>query len=329
MLVDIVFISAATLGAYALRGIIDSPAFRSGEATIKAIFSLADERCQHVIGYHCFDGMAKDIGAAHHKVSSIKTSSVVKQISAYQPDLICIVAWSELAPARLLDIPKEKHEADTRHGAGYGCIGIHPMLLPQGRGRAPIPWAIIKGLHKSGVTLFYLEDGADAGDIIAQRECAILFEDDASTLYTKAATLHYEIMKETLPLLVNNTAARIPQRPDEATIWQKRRPEDGFIHWDWPTMNIYNLIRALTPPYPGAFTLWHGSKLTIWKARLLSYSTGQERPGTIVDLLDNGIVVAGVDGLLSLEKMQFAGEPVLDANSFVERHGLLRGETFS
>jgi len=325
---DIIFISGVQLGRYALKGIIDSEAFRSGEAIVKAIFGLAEEKASRTSGYRTFDDLAYSAGAPLHRVASIKTEAMIEQIRDYAPDLICIIGWSELAPSVLLDIPKEKHGSKQRHDVTHGCIGMHPTLLPQGRGRAPIPWAIIKGLKKSGVTMFYLEEEADAGDIIAQREFQIDIEDDASTVYVKVASLHYELMRDNLPLLVRGIAPRVPQDPSKVTIWKKRTPKGGVIDWNKSQMDQYNWIRALTHPYPGAFTFWRDRKVTIWKASLdqRAVSVG---PGTIVDVMDAGVVVACTDGALILKRLQLEDEPELDGKTFADCYGLPVGESFS
>jgi len=326
---DIIFISAVTLGAYALQGLIASDAYSNGNAVIKAIYSLDDTKASQTSGYQIFDDLAERVGAPLHKVRSIKADDVIAHIRKYDPDFIFIIGWSELAPSQLLDIPKIKHGAICRHSNYHGCIGIHPTLLPQGRGRAPIPWAIIKGLTKSGVTMFYLEEEADAGDIIAQREFDILLEDDATNVYAKVAGLHYELCRDILPLLTHGTASRRSQDPHHATVWPKRKPENGAIDWMKSSVEIYNWIRALTHPYPGAFTFWGKQKLTIWKACLDSHTNMAASPGTIIDTSDKGIRVACVDGSVILTQIQVQDGPIQEGNELFTRHVFFVGASFS
>lgn len=324
---DIVFISGVELGRYAVRGIIDSTAFREETCRLKAIFSLSEEKAHKTSGFRPFDDIAATIDVPLHKVDSIKTKDILKTVSAYAPDLLCIIGWSELAPPELLDIPKMKHESTHRHSATHGCIGIHPTLLPQGRGRAPIPWSLIYGLERSGVTLFYLEEGADTGDIVLQSEFLIDLEDDASTVYSKVADLHYELMKEAMPLLASGTAPRTPQNPEQATVWKRRKPEDGEIDWSKTQMELYNWIRALTYPYPGAFTHLRGRKLTIWKSLLGKEGNAQHAPGTILGVREDGIIISCRDGELILQKLGLEGEQSLDGPTFATLYELSKGMT--
>lgn len=322
---EIVFISGVELGLYALKGILGSQSFRNGEAILKAVFALAEDKSSKTSGYQSFDDLSQSNGITLHKITSIKTESVIKQIAAYSPDLIFIIGWSELAPSDLLDVPKKKHNSQYRHASTHGCIGIHPTLLPQGRGRAPIPWAIIKGLKKSGVTMFYLEERADAGDVIDQREFDIHLDDDASSVYGVVAKLHYELMKDNLPLLVKGIAPRTHQDPNNVTFWPKRTPEDGIIDWSMSQADQYNWIRALTHPYPGAFTFWKGHKITIWKAHLRTKDHRADY-GQVVDISDEGIIIACKDGALLLNCLQFENEPELESAAFAMKYGLAIGD---
>jgi methionyl-tRNA formyltransferase len=323
---DIVFISGVELGHYALNGLVDSVSFRQNACALKAIFGLSSEKAALTSGFQAFDAVAGQFGIPFHEISTLKSKASINLIRQYAPDLICIIGWSELAPSELLDVPKEKHNSLHRHARTHGCIGIHPTLLPRGRGRAPIPWSIIKGLTKSGVTLFYLEEGADTGDIIAQRDFTIELRDDAASVYAKVANLHYELMKDILPKLVAGRAERVAQDPSKATVWQKRQPKDGLIDWNKTKMAQYNWIRALTRPYPGAFCYFKGQKLSVWRASMDETCKPAVQVGTIVDIRKNGIVISCIDGCLILEELQLEGEASMPGMSFAGRHGLSIGQ---
>ncbi len=325
---DIVFISGVELGRFALQGILDSSSYIDGDIRIKGIFSLADSKASRTSGYTKFDDLAKNTDL--HYVQSIKSMDVISKITNYSPDFIFIIGWSELAPEILLDIPKNKYKSINRHDKTHGCIGMHPTLLPQGRGRAPIPWAIIKGLKQSGVTLFYLENQADSGDIILQKEFAIDLDDDASTVYQKVAQIHYTLTKTAMPLLVNGDAPRIIQDTSQVTHWAKRTPEDGIINWNKSQLEQHNWIRALTHPYPGAFTYWKNHRVTLWKSKVVSFfgSYNDYEPGSVVSINKDGIFIACVDTPILVTALQFEEDEILDGLAFSEKYNLQIGDLF-
>ena len=322
---NIVFVSGVTLGIHALRGMIDTGLLNGDLVKLSAIFTLDETRTLSTSGYQPFDHIADELTTPLHKVTSMKNADSIQLVASYAPDLIFVIGWSELVPSSVLDIPKHNHRAQERHSNSHGCIGMHPTMLPIGRGRAPIPWSIIKGLKESGVTMFYLEDEADAGDIIAQRCFDITLEDDASSVYDKVSRLHYDIMREHFPLLVQGIAPRLPQDQTKATVWQKRTPEDGVINWNKPLTEQHNWIRGLTHPYPGAFFFWKGHKVVVWKATL---GQGQSfaRPGTVLGNSAKEMAVACPDGIILLQRLQVADGPELDGTSFAASYGVSSGD---
>ena len=316
-----VFVTGVELGCHALRGLLDSTAYASGEIRLSAVIGLDEEKSAQTVGYRSAWHLSQKAGIPFHCVNSITTEQVFRKVTQMAPDLIFIIGWSELARSEFLDIPKTKHCSAQRHGCAHGCIGMHPTLLPYGRGRAPIPWSIIHGLPTSGVTMFYLEDEADAGDIIAQREFPIEINDDAFSVYAMVADLHYAMMRDTVPLLVQGTAGRTAQDASTATVWRRRTPEDGIIDWRKGNIEQYNWIRALTHPYPGARTLWRGRMLTIWKAKPRAVATSA-CPGSVIALSHESVTVACSVGAVDLFRLQMEDEPELDAGAFAARYGL-------
>ena len=147
-----------------------------------------------------------------------------------------------------------------------GVAGVHASLLPKYRGGAPLVWAIINGETKTGVTLFYFDDGVDTGDIIAQREFPIAPRDTIREVYERATQTSVDLAIESIPLIASGKAPRAPQDESGATVYPQRSPEDGLIDWRQDCETIRNFIRAQTRPYPGAFTILHGKKVTIWDA---------------------------------------------------------------
>ncbi len=199
--------------------------------------------------------------ATEHRIPLIKIDHINEQkvtdvLRAYEIDWLFIIGWSQIANKEVLDTPR------------LGALGIHPTLLPQGRGRAAIPWAIIKELEYTGVTLFKLAVGVDTGDIVAQLKIPVAPEETAQTLYDKVNLAHEELIASAYPQLVEGKLQWTPQNESEATYWEGRKPEDGLLTQDMPVELAERLVRATTHPYPGAFIIKNGEKIIIWKARI-------------------------------------------------------------
>ncbi|MFO0752766.1 MAG: methionyl-tRNA formyltransferase [Thermodesulfovibrionales bacterium] len=240
--------------------------------SVEALFtSPAPSGAAPISGYQSFDCIAARHSLPLHKTWRLQSSASMRTLRDLQPDIVFCIGWSRLLGRELLTLPR------------LGVIGMHPTLLPEGRGRAPIPWALIKGLARSGVTLFYLDEGADTGDIIAQKEFPILFEDDAATVYERAARTMVGLARENLPLLAGGTAPRVKQDDSRASTWPRRTPGDGRIGWSDTALSAYNFIRGLARPYPGAFTFCRGAKLFLWKS-LIRDRESRNEPGVILEL---------------------------------------------
>ncbi|KJJ84940.1 methionyl-tRNA formyltransferase [Candidatus Omnitrophus magneticus] len=171
------------------------------------------------------------------------------------PDYIFCIGWSKLLDKEIINIPQ------------YGVIGYHPSLLPQNRGRHPIVWALALGLEKTGSTFFFMDEGADTGDILSQREIAISYEDTARSLYEKLTLSALSQIEEFLPALSIFSPKKIKQDNSKSNVWRKRRNKDSEIDWRMSSYSIYNLIRALTKPYVGADFIYKETRIKIWRAR--------------------------------------------------------------
>lgn len=187
----------------------------------------------------------------------ITANSYLQRLNRWHPDLLLVLGWYYI-------IPREVRECIS-----LGCAGIHASLLPKYRGGAPIPWAIINGEIITGITFFYMGNGIDDGDIIAQKKFTIAEMDNCATVYEKATQASIMTLINYLPRIADGTAPRIPQDHGQATYFPLRKPEDGLIDWSWDAKRIRNFIRAQTRPYPGAFTYIEGKKVTIWDADIL------------------------------------------------------------
>ena len=200
--------------------------------------------------------------------------------------------------------------AEIRAAAPLGALDVHGSLLPDLRGGDPVNWALVEGRDRTGATLAYAADEEDAGDVVDRQAVAIDFEETAFTLGQKIAAAAREIMERTLPRLREGTAPRAPQDLAAGCLRRRREAADGLIDWTRPAPAVYNLVRATTHPFPGAFTFAGGRKLFVWAAHPVAGEGGGAAPGTIVARDERGLaaVVATGDGLLRLEMIQFAGE---------------------
>lgn len=224
------------------------------------------------------------------ETSNINDVKVIDYLKELKLDYIFVIGWSQILSKELLDIPSK------------GCIGYHPAPLPRNRGRAVIPWTILLGEKETGSTLFWLDEGIDSGDILVQKIFPVSPSETATTLYEKHLKVLEELLLEALYLLENDKAPRIPQDNSKATYCAKRTPEDGFINWELPAKNIETLIRAVTRPYPGAFTFYKGKKTIIWEAERVEDDIYYGLPGQIQKISSDGIIVTCGDGSCLLLK---------------------------
>jgi len=306
--VRIIFVSHNIFGINCLDEIIH----RKGN--VIAIFTVDDSSSMKISDYTSFERIAEENNILLYKIKKLSESDLL-QIRNLKPDIIFVIGWSQLIPNELLNVPDK------------GCIGMHPTLLPRGRGRAPINWALIKGMEKTGLTMFYLSEGADTGDIIGQEEIQIALEDDAASLYEKVIVSGRHLISEFLPKLENEKAPRIKQDGKLATVWPKRNPDDGLIDWNKSPMEIYNWIRGLTHPYPGAFTFLRNKKVFILSSKYINKKVCAE-PGTIIKISEDGLVVSAWEKGLLLTKIQPENKEIMSAMEFAEVYNIKVGDRF-
>jgi methionyl-tRNA formyltransferase len=187
------------------------------------------------------------------KVRNVNEEAALQAVKDHEIDWLFIIGWSQIAHPPMLAAPRR------------GALGMHPTLLPQGRGRAAIPWAILKGLDETGVTLFQLDEGVDTGPIVAQERIPLSPAETATTLYERVAQAHRSLIHRAWRGLAEDRLAPRPQDDSQATLWEGRSPEDGRITSAMSVEEADRLVRAATHPYPGAF--WEdGNKIVrIWR----------------------------------------------------------------
>jgi methionyl-tRNA formyltransferase len=270
--------------------------------------------------------------ALEHNISiyqpeKVRDKEFVEKIkNEFRPDLIVVVAFGQILPKVILDIPK------------YGCINIHPSLLPKYRGAAPIQRAIINGEEETGVTLMFVDEGEDTGDIIHQERVKIDIYDTSLSLFDKLANVGAKMLSK---ILVNNDGTpietldlpRYPQDNLQATHAPKLAKEDGLINWNKSALEIHNLIRG-TIPWPGAYTniILNDSEtaIKIWDSRLSSESDHTKADsGTIVGITsDSGIIVTTNDINLIINTIQPPNKPKMKAKDFMNGYRLKVGDKF-
>ena len=253
-------------------------------------------------GQCSFDDLAARLGAALIETRDVNAPETVNVIRKLEPELVFAVGWSQLVHDPFIAL------------AGEGVFGMHPTLLPRHRGRAPIPWAILTGLARTGVTLFEIVDATpDSGSIVGQVTLDIAPDETATTLFARLADAHVELTRQFLPQLLAGSAPRVPQDPSRASSWPKRTPADGIIDWDTRARYLHDWVRAQTRPYPGAFTFLGDEKVIVWSARPVDLADAAPA-GTVVGVGSAGPVVACGEGALVLEEIETsAGELELGA----------------
>lgn len=318
--ISVVLLSSTSFGRRCLEGgILPSPGVRVvGLITTPRYIEISYEKRPIEISTHAdFRDLAK--GADCELVEmrgKITALSYMEHLERWQPDLILALGWYYMVPRKVREFTR------------LGTAGIHASVLPKYRGGAPIPWAIIYGEKETGVSFFYFDDGVDTGEVIAQMGFPIELDDTCATVYEKATLASVRILREFLPQIAAGTAPSIPQDESMATYFPQRKPEDGLIDWSWKAKRIYDFIRAQTHPYPGAFTFWHGKKVTVWSAKLSKPVSRNIRPGKIVIVLDgeksSGMIVGtGTHRQpITIKEVQEEGQSEESATRFALRNGI-------
>jgi methionyl-tRNA formyltransferase len=272
--------------------------------TVSALFTHKDDP-EEEIWFRTPRALAEEHAIPVFDPDSLRDPSWIGRIRALDPDYLFSFYYRHMLPKEILDIPR------------IAPLNLHGSLLPMFRGRCPVNWVLIEGEKRTGVTLHVMEVKPDTGDIVGQREVGIAFEDTAESLARKLASAASGLMREVLPQL---EAGRLERRPQtgKSSYYGGRKPEDGVIDWGKSATGLYNLIRAVTHPYPGAYTFLNGRKLFIWKA-IPQEGTAEGRPGTVLSA-DPLLVKAG-DGLLRVTSLQAEGEGEMGADAFVRLHG--------
>ncbi|HEU5360058.1 MAG TPA: methionyl-tRNA formyltransferase [Candidatus Deferrimicrobiaceae bacterium] len=237
----------------------------------------------------------------------------VARIAALHPDLIVVVAYGQILPPSILDIPR------------YGCINVHASILPRYRGAAPINWAIARGETETGVTIMKMDAGMDTGPMLHVRRMPIGEDDTAETMFPKLSALGAEALTEALGKLRDGTLAETPQDGTLATYAPMLKKEHGRIDWEKPAREVRNLVRGMTP-WPSAFAEHDGKTMKILSA---SVREGSGTPGEILAADRDGIVVACGEGAVLLGTVQPEGGRAMSSREYAQGRRVRKGDRLS
>ncbi len=239
----------------------------------------------------------------------VRAPEVLDQIRALQPDLIVVVAFGQILPQALLDIPPQ------------GCINVHASLLPRYRGAAPLNWCIVNGEHETGVTTMLMDAGLDTGPMLLRKSTPIGPEEDILSLHDRMAALGAALLGETLDNLQAGRITPQPQDDSQSCYAPLLKKEHGLIDWSRPATAIHNQVRGLAV-WPGAVTWLEQAPLKLYRT---SVANGSGAPGTVIAAGKNGIEVACGEGSLLIKELQAAGSKRMEAASFLAGHPLSPG----
>lgn len=225
------------------------------------------------------------------------------------PDLIITAAYGQIVPTAVLEAPR------------LGCVNVHASLLPLYRGGAPVHRAIIDGRKETGVTIMYMAEKMDAGDIISQKSTPITDDDNLEIVYDRLTDIGAELLKDTLPSIFDETNDRIPQNPDEVVYAPIIKREDERLDWNKTAREIFNHVRGLYP-HPGTFTIYNGQVVKIYKGEIHNCPNAKEhhkdeKNGTIVKIFKDAIGVKVEDGVFVITEIQLSGKKRMSVRDYL------------
>ena len=264
----------------------------------KMVYALDEQLAENVSGYAPIHKTAEEYGIPFCVFRKISAPEHIAELVNLAPDYIFVVGLSQLVDRRILSAAKK------------GVIGLHPAPLPRFRGRAALVWQVLLDIRESAITLFFIDEGMDSGPILGQEPFLIRKEDYAGDVEASCLEALRRLCRRVLPQLRDNQVQPVPQNEEDATYLLKRIPEDGLIDWSRPIDEIHRLVRAVSHPYPGAFSHYDGKQLvTIWRANIEKNCRYVGIPGQIAEVNDNSFSVVCNDGLLRVTEYS-SNEPL-------------------
>jgi methionyl-tRNA formyltransferase len=272
-------------GLLALRALVERGFPVMGAVTLTPV--AAGRRS----GVGDYQALCRELGVRLFEVDDINGPAGLAALRELDLDLAFVIGWSQLVRAEALALARR------------GMIGAHASLLPRNRGRAPVNWAIIRGETEAGNTLLWLGDSVDGGDVIGRTEIPITPYDTCATVYERVAESNRDLILGALPSLLAGERPGRPQERSDEPLLPRRRPEDGLVDWAAASARVYDLVRALARPYPGAFSRLDGQTWRIWQCALLPtrdlpaenpppHAGGGPCPGEVVGPLRSPVAAA-------------------------------------
>lgn len=274
-----------------------------------AVFTHRDNPQEH-IWFKSVAALARRHQIPVHTPDNVNTLEWITRLREMQPGILFSFYYRNLICQEILDIPR------------LGAFNMHGSLLPRYRGRVPINWAVLNGETRTGATLHYMVKRADAGDIVDQEAVPIELRDTAQDVFIKVTRAARVVLERNLDAIKLNCAPRRPQDESQASYFGGRGPEDGRIDWRQEAPRIFNLIRAVTHPYPGAFTDVDGQRFFAWWAE--PRPDGAGRPGQVISI--DPLRVAAARGCLEITKWQWRGGPEQEGATHGLRLNQMLGE---
>jgi methionyl-tRNA formyltransferase len=242
----------------------------------------------------------------------IRTPEFLQALSSWKPDVIAVAAYGRILHTPILQLPP------------MGCVNVHGSLLPKYRGAAPVQWAVINGETETGITTMLMNEGMDTGPMLLQAKLEILPDDTSGTLAPRLAALGGRLLIDTLVQLKAGTLVPTKQDDHQVTMAPLLKKEDGLIDWALSASSLTNRVRGLSP-WPGAYTFLGDERWNIWKA-VAQGSTTTDKPGTLVMVNKQSILVATGDGLLEIREIQTANSKRMAVGQFLAGHRVTVGQ---
>jgi methionyl-tRNA formyltransferase len=242
-----------------------------------------------------------------YQPKTLRDGEAFQLLQELAPELIVVAAYGKILPVDILNLPR------------LGCVNVHSSLLPKYRGAAPINWAILNGESETGVTIMYMAEGLDTGDIIAQSATPITLDETASTLHDRLAEMGADLLTQVVASLENGTVTRTPQRDEQSSYAPMLSKELSHMDWTRSARQLHDQVRGLIP-WPSAITEMDGVRCKVWRTTLTG-ETSKKAPGTIIQADKKGLKVACGDGMvLQIDELQPDGKKRMAATAFLMGH---------
>lgn len=234
--------------------------------------------------------------------SRLRDEGVLEKLAEYKPDLIAVVAFGQILPKSVLELPK------------YGCINVHASLLPKYRGAGPIQWAVINGEAQSGVTTMFMSKGLDKGDMLLKETVDLAPDETGDTLHDKLSCIGGPLLLRTIDELESGSLKRIPQSDEESSYAPMLEKSMGDIRWDSEAVKIERLVRGLNP-WPSAYTRINGKTVKLWSCEVIPYSGGI--PGEIMEASKDRLIIKAKDDAILVHELQPEGKKRMSAAAYL------------